>query len=246
MESLLRTSGLQQHNALVIGAGLASHPMFYWLELSPEHQLFQGQYSFEYLEIAALLTRLGKPWRLTVVDSSSEVCDAVTNQESVVINNLYDQTGYARMFLSTFGAENDKEGMSAINSALESVRTTNRPTLFKRLEIPRMVRERIKVVNGTAGNLDTLLGNEQYDVVTCFYVARYMEIAELSEMRTALHAIVKQGGVVASDFSVRGFVEARPPQKQEYEEEDTEGNKFLATHTTFLLKKPPALESLKP
>lgn len=165
MSLAIGATSMPQHNALVVGAGLSQGPYNYGLPCDWS----QKEYSWEYLEVAAVLMRLGKPWKLTVVDKSPEVCEAVRKQERVPVDDFYAPTGYARRFLSTLGVyDNDEEKVKEVKRAIiteaeekfgkwaadpDMVVDARKLSLLKVADIPMEVRDRVTVANTNVGTL---------------------------------------------------------------------------------------------
>ncbi len=240
LEALLRGCELPQHNALVVGAGLDNLPVFKWLpdSIKAEQPLWlQKQYSWEYLEVAAVLERLGKPWTITVVDSSAEVCEALKRQENAVIDDPYGQNEYAKRFLAAFGVKSyDEEDVKLINAALKKGNISNRVTIVKRLYISSVIRERIAIVNGSVQELGGLaLPYESYDVITCFNVYQHIKYSDETCAMSALSRRLAKDGVIATDFNIHGLVEKKPHRLYELEEYG-EMNRYVV----YFLGKPQA------
>lgn len=242
LEELLRESSHPKINALVVGAGLDNLPVF---GLMPDHVKaeqplwLQKQYGWEYLEVAAVLERLGKPWTLIVVDSSLEVCEALKRQEDLVIDNIYGQKKerYTRRFLATFGVNSyDNEELRRINAILEPTIVSNRVTILKRLYIPSAIRERIAILHGDVRSLDDLeLPHGGYDIITMFNVAEHLSHDGREKAGRALGNRLAKGGIIVTDFEVYGLQGIKPPKIFEW---DNYGE--WRRYTIYFLGKPQA------
>mgnify|MGYP001571496996 CR=1 FL=1 len=252
LETLLLGYELPQHSALVVGVGLDQLPVFEWLQNDVKAKQpfwLQQKYSWEYLEVAAVLERLGKPWTLTVVDSSPEVCEAVQRQEVIVIDDAYGKSGYAKRFLETLGVGGyDDKMLRTVSTALESSKILNRVEVCNEVNIPSAIREKITVICGGIQNLGELaLLHDIYDVITVFNV--FQHIPDFNDKTKAGHALgrrVSEKGIIVADLKFYGFPQIRTPRVNEYKDYGPESELITHTYITYFMGKPKALSAEAP
>ena len=247
LAALLQESKLPQHNALVVGAGLDQLNVFRLLSdnIKAKQPLWlQKKYSWEYLEVAAVLERLGKPWTLTVVDASPEVCEAVQRQEEVVIESGYDGLQYAKMFLAALGTNACvKEELRVANSALESSRILYSLAVCSNIYIPSAIRERIEIINGSAQNLDDLaLPHERYDAIIALNVFLHIhDPAGRIRAEDALSRRIEERGIIVTDVEFCRLPQIRAPIVREYPDYGLEGELAICRYVTYFMGKPQPL-----
>lgn len=241
LEQLLKEAELPKHDALVIGAGL--YPLFCNYGVKPGSEWWQRRYSWEYLEVAAILMRLEKPWTVTVIDASRKVHEAVQRQKTVVIDDFKVKTEYAKKFLSTFGVNgNDEIKMEAVNNGLQAKNVKNRLTVFKVLDIPESVRKHITVVHGNVENSPEIIRNRRFGIVTMFNTSRY--VTDNSSMAYTLDEVVAEGGILAADFKIEGWNVERRFGK-EIQNYGNCGGHFGRTYRITLLSRKPLASDMK-
>lgn len=202
LERVLNEADLPRHDALIVGAGLVKlRPESYELqaaELQLETKLNELQlsreYSYEYLEIAAILARQRKPWSITVVDKSPDVCESVKAQEEVIIRlPRFIASGsffnYVEKFLSTMG------GSIAPISELSDPADN-----FYAAKVPQSVRQAITVVCGQAKEMEALLPpGKTYDVITFLNVHIHMSFEDGRAALAGMGRLLSKEGIMISN-----------------------------------------------
>ncbi len=206
---------MPQHNALIIGAGLYPLPLVCNLDdASHKYPWILEEYSWEYLEVAAMLIRLGKQWTMTVLDRSPEVCSSIKRQRRLAIANCYAEISdeYLNQFLATFGiTKSDEAAMRAVNAELESKGIANRFTLIATMDIPDEVLKRTTVINGRAERLNELrLPHRQYDVITMLNTFRHLTLQGKWNAEEALKARCGNAGIILTDHEIGSMDELIP------------------------------------
>jgi len=102
LEEILSGGNYERINALLIGAG--------WDYAIRDRDLF-GRFSWEPIEVALLLDRIGKPSALIVADKSEEVCEALRRQDELVLVDNISLVPEGRQYLDKVlqGLENVSE-----------------------------------------------------------------------------------------------------------------------------------------
>lgn len=243
LEEALKEASFHQHSALVIGAGLHTPLFLLNLEDTPleNDPNLQKPYSWEPVELAAVLERLGKPYNITVVDSSQEVCEALAQQQSIVIDdcsapNDAGFADYAMRFLATFGIMSaDKEKMEAINNAIPIRHVADRLKIFKKVEIPQQFRDRIEVVAGSVANL-ARIKLQQYNVITCFNVMMYVPGGFEPLALESIASVASDRCVAAADFRLPGFKDIKVFE-EEVGRDDSRGGPYTNIHGGYISVK---------
>lgn len=251
LEEAVAQAAFDGHNALIVGAGLYSLTFSSWLKgTSLENNPgLQRPYSWEVMEVAAILERQGKPWTITVVDDSAKVCAALAQQESVIIHDFYSlmdssTTDYARSFLAAIGVSgNDDTVMEAINKAFQSQNVGNRLSVFKKVVIPPQIKDRIKVVHGSITDLSSGLSGV-HNVATCFNVMMYVPAGFRDSAAQSLNHAIAEGGIVASDTAITGFKPIRT-FLDETEIEGGYGGSYTLRQQGYIMVKQPELKHAK-
>lgn len=253
LEEAIAHAGFDEHHALIIGAGLDFLPYAgKWMEGTPlqNNRGLRRAYSWETLEVAAILERRGKPWDITVVDNSADVCAALRQQNELIADSFYtlkepENTDYVKRFLAAFGiSANDDAEMKAINKALKSESVGNRLSVFKKVEIPQHIKDRIQIVHGSIINIGAKLP-KSYNLGVCFNVMMYVPSGFEPLASESVRQAVTEGGIVAIDSALPGF---RPLRTfiSEYEIQGYCGETDTVRHERYILTKEPVLKLAKP
>ena len=245
LEEAITGAGFDEHRALIIGAGLNVLPYTRWLEsaILKNNPELQRPYSWEMIELAAILEKQAKPWTITVVDNSSEVCTAVNQQAIVLVDDFYSlndpaMTDYARKFLASVGIRgNDDTKMEAINKALESRKVVNRLSIFKRVEIPSHVRDRIQVIQGSMVNLSKSLPTA-YNVAICLNVMMHIPSGFGHVAAQSVCEVVAERGLALSDFELPGFRQIKVFRDENIADGDCGGSYTQITKQYISVKEP--------
>ena len=144
LEPILMQRNSSKVNAAIIGAGFAIPRPYKRLGLEPKQQ------SWEYVELATLLNRLGIDWELTIIEENEEVCAEIQEQREVLIDDMTDTVNnsqYSQKVLAGLGEQtmlNNDEFQKLLGGGTPPYPFTQIQTA----EIPNSIRDRITVVQG--------------------------------------------------------------------------------------------------
>jgi hypothetical protein len=209
MRTHLRRAEFPEHNALIVGAGLEMQGLFLDMARARSNiNWINTKYSWEYLEIASFLMWLGKPWTLTVVDSSHEVVEAIKMQRRVAIAGYGPSIDPARTFLYSFGIkDSDEETLGELNSV--NSRLVNFE-VFNWLDVPDSIVNRINVIEGRVEDIDITVPQGHYQVVSMFNTSIYVGESDQDGLTEKLLRVTAEDGVIITDHNMKGV---RPEKK---------------------------------
>ncbi len=209
LEYAIASSNFDEHHALVIGAGLSRLPFYNKLKGTPleDDPDMRKPYSWEVVEVAAILERQRKPYTVTVLDNSPEVREALMWQDSVAVHGYSGKKAateaYARKFLATLDAsDNDDAMMEAINSALHPNNNgENELSFFRKAAIPQRMKERIKAIAGSVVSPEGKLPRT-CNIATCMNIMLYVPSGYESVTADAISHAIEDGGLAVTDFKM--------------------------------------------
>ncbi|MBI2141484.1 hypothetical protein HYU16_03605 [Candidatus Woesearchaeota archaeon] len=214
LEEILSAQRGSEYGALVVGAGL---------NLPFATKYFDGNYegfgdvlqTFEPFEVALLMQRAGLEWRLTVIDSNEQVCDAVASQQNLILhsddNDSVSQTEWHNRYLARLIETNPQtrqfsgEEIRAVGRRLgisrafsyltpTEARRLLTPTTAWRLPLGQDVKSRITVIHDAAPLLQKRIASS-FEMVICNNV-----LCNADEMWTSivydLHEMLKPEGLM--------------------------------------------------
>lgn len=184
LEEILKKENFTEINAMLVGPGL-----YGLMHLSKPNN---KKYSWEHVELAAVLERTAKQWNIVVADKSEKVCEAVKQQAEFPVHKNHLESRLQKQYFESITETLGITGNSRAAALLEE------PYLAK---LPEHMRDRISVAQGDITKPEKFKDSyRKFNLVICHNVIPHIYSRSVEEGKAAketLAGLLVPGGILS-------------------------------------------------